>query len=86
LCPIIWYQLRGALFLANVLGGAPDLNINVLWVQEKGIQICIFFLSQKVPVNEPVERRKDVLYVGQVLFVGNKNIVDIAKVTNDMVL
>jgi len=32
-----------------------DLTFNVLWVQEKGTQICILFFLSKVPANEPLQ-------------------------------
>jgi hypothetical protein len=44
---MIWYQLRGALFLAR---WPPDLTFSVLWIQEKGTQTCRF------PNGAPMER------------------------------
>jgi hypothetical protein len=55
LCPIVCYEFSGALFLAKVPDGTPELTFNVLWAHERGTQICILFFLSKVPVNETLQ-------------------------------
>jgi hypothetical protein len=41
LCPIIWYQVKGALFLYWSSRWPQTSTLNIFWVQEKGAQICL---------------------------------------------
>ena len=50
LCPISCYQLSGALLLAKVPDGPPDLTFKVLWVCRRGTQVCILFFFLKSPI------------------------------------
>jgi len=52
LCPIIGYQLRGALFLAKVPHG-PQTKILISSESKKMKPYMNFLFPVKVPVNEP---------------------------------